>query len=74
MGKEETTIVELWTSLTGRQRLLTFHLGNVPMIHLGWNELDERQKAIILNAGTICGLDGARRPDPSTSRRPSPVA
>jgi hypothetical protein len=72
--KEHSTIVALWTTLTGRQRLLTFHLGNVPMIHLGWSELDERQKQIVLNAGSICGLDGSRRPDPSTSRRPGSVA
>jgi hypothetical protein len=72
--KDQIKIADLWGTLTGRQRLLTFHLGNVPMIHLGWSELDERQKQIVLNAGSICGLDGSRRPDPSTSRRPGSVA
>jgi hypothetical protein len=42
MGKEQTTI-DLWTQLTGRQRVLQFHLGNVPMMNLSWNELDEKQ-------------------------------
>ena len=29
MEQEQTTI-DLWTQLTGRQRVLQFHLGNVP--------------------------------------------
>jgi hypothetical protein len=63
MGKEQTTI-DLWTKLTGRQRVLQFHLGNVPMMNLSWNELDEKQKGIILNAGHIFGLDRSRLPEP----------
>jgi hypothetical protein len=63
MGNEQTTI-DLWTQLTGRQRVLQFHLGNVPMMNLSWNELDEKQKGIILNAGQIFGLDRSRLPDP----------
>jgi hypothetical protein len=63
MGPEQTTI-ELWTQLTGRQRVLQFHLGNVPMVNLAWNELDERQKEIVLNAGHIFGLDRSRVPEP----------
>jgi len=74
MENKQTKIADLWTNLTGRERLLTFHLGNIPMIHLGWNELDERQRGIVLNAGSICGLDGSRRPDPSSSRRPGSVS
>jgi hypothetical protein len=66
MGKEQTTIADLWTQLTGRERVLKFHLGNIPMMNLSWNELDERQKGIVLNAGRIFGLDCARRPDPSS--------
>jgi hypothetical protein len=66
MGKEQTTIADLWTQLTGRERVLKFHLGNIPMMYLAWNELDERQKGVVLNAGSICGLDTPRRPDPSS--------
>jgi hypothetical protein len=65
MGNEQTTI-DLWTQLTGRQRVLQFHLGNVPMMNLSWNELDEKQKGIILNAGQIFGLDRSRLPDPKS--------
>ena len=64
MGKEQTTI-DLWTQLTGRQRVLQFHLGNVPMMNLSWNELDEKQKQVILNAGHIFGLDRFRIPEPT---------
>jgi hypothetical protein len=63
MGDDQTTI-DLWTKLTGRQRVLQFHLGNVPMVNLSWNELDEPQKVIILNAGQIFGLDHSRVPEP----------
>jgi hypothetical protein len=63
MGKEQTTI-DLWTQLTGRQRALQFHLGNVPMMNLSWNELDEKQKGMVLNAGHILGLDRSRLPEP----------
>ncbi len=35
------------------------------MMYVEWKDLDERQKAIVLNAGQICGLDGARVPDPT---------
>lgn len=72
MENQQTTIADLWTQLSGRERVLTFHLGNLPMMHLSWSELDERQKGIVLNAGNICGLDHARLPDPSASRRPGP--
>jgi len=64
MENEQTTI-DLWTQLTGRQRVLQFHLGNVPMINLSWNELDEKEKGIVLNAGCILGLDGSRVPEPT---------
>jgi hypothetical protein len=64
--EKTTTIAELWSKLTGRQRVLEFHLGNVPMAHLSWNELDERQKGIVLNAGQIFGLDRSRVPDPTS--------
>ena len=63
MGQEQTTI-DLWIKLTGRQRVLQFHLGNVPMMNLSWNDLDEKQKGIILNAGHIFGLDRSRLPEP----------
>jgi hypothetical protein len=63
MGNEQTTI-DLWTKLTGRQRVLQFHLGNVPMVNLSWIELDQRQKDLILNAGQIFGLDHSRVPEP----------
>ena len=63
IGKDQTTI-DLWTRLNGRQRVLQFHLGNVPMMNLEWNELDEKQKGIVLNAGQIFGLDHARLPEP----------
>lgn len=43
MGNEQMTI-DLWTKLTGRQRVLQFHLGNVPMMNLSWSELDEGQR------------------------------
>jgi hypothetical protein len=66
VGKEETTIAELWTHLTGRERVLKFHLSNLPMIYVAWDDLDERQKGIVLNAGHICGLDGSRLPDPNS--------
>ena len=66
MGKEQTTIADLWTQLTGRERVLKFHLGNIPMMHLAWNDLDARQKGIVLDAGRICGLDGSRLPDPTS--------
>jgi hypothetical protein len=66
MGNEETTIADLWTHLTGRERVLTFHLSNIPMIHLAWKELDERQKGIVLSAGSIFGLGAPRRPDPTS--------
>jgi hypothetical protein len=36
------------------------------MMNLSWNELDEKQKAIILNAGQIFGLDRSRLPDPAS--------
>ena len=65
MGNNQTTI-DLWTQLTGRQRVLQFHLGNVPMANLSWNDLDEKQKAIVLNAGQIVGLDRCRTPDPTS--------
>jgi hypothetical protein len=65
MEKEQTTIA-LWTQLTGRQRVLQFHLGNVPMMNVNWNELDEKQKVIILNAGHILGLDRSRLPEPTS--------
>jgi hypothetical protein len=63
--KQEQTTIDLWSQLTARQRVLQFHLGNVPMIHLGWSELDEKQKAVILNAGHIFGLDRSRLPEPT---------
>ena len=46
MEHEQTTI-DLWTKLTGRQRVLQFHLANVPMIHLSWNDLDEKQRLLV---------------------------
>ena len=64
MAIETTTISALWTKLTGRERVLMFHLGNVPMAHLAWDDLDDRQRGIILNAGNIFGLDHSRLPDP----------
>jgi hypothetical protein len=33
-------------------------------MHLSWNELDDKQKGIVLNAGHIFGLDRSRLPDP----------
>ena len=66
MGQEQTTIADLWTKLSGRERVLQFHLGNVPMMNLGWNELDERQKQIVLTAGSLFKLDRARRPEPTS--------
>jgi hypothetical protein len=63
MGNEQTTI-DLWTQLTGLQRVLQFQLGNAPMMKLSWNELDEKQKEIILNAGHILGLDRSGLPYP----------
>jgi hypothetical protein len=36
------------------------------MVNLGWNELDEKQKGIILNAGHMFGLDRSRLPDPTS--------
>ena len=65
MEQEQTTI-DLWTKLTGRQRVLQFHLGNVPMMNLSWNELDEKQKGIILDAGELFGLGRTRLPDPTS--------
>jgi hypothetical protein len=65
MGNDQMTI-DLWTQLTGRQRVLQFHLGNIPMMNLSWNELDEEQKGIVLNAGHIMGLDRSRRPEPTS--------
>ena len=56
--------IDLWTRLTGRQRVLQFHLGNVPMMNLSWNELNQSQKEIILNAGRVFGLDHSRVPEP----------
>jgi hypothetical protein len=64
MDIEAKTISDLWTHLTGRDRVLMFHLGNVPMAHLAWDDLDDRQKGIILNASNIVGLDHSRLPDP----------
>jgi hypothetical protein len=64
MEIEAKTISALWTRLTGRERVLMFHLGNVPMAHRAWDDLDERQRAIILTAGNIVGLDHSRLPDP----------
>ena len=65
MSNAQATIEGLWTSLSGRERVLKLHLSNIPMMYVEWNDLDERQKAIVLNAGQICGLDGARVPDPT---------
>jgi hypothetical protein len=65
MGTEQTTI-ELWNQLNGRQRVLQFHLGNLPMMNLSWNELNEKQKGIVLSAGQIFGLDRTRLPDPTS--------
>jgi hypothetical protein len=64
MDIEEKTISALWTDLTGRERVLMFHLGNVPMAYLAWTDLDDRQRGIILNAGNIFGLNHSRLPDP----------
>jgi len=64
MEIEAKTISALWAHLTGRERVLMFHLGNVPMAHLAWDDLDDRQRGIILNAGNIVGLDHSRLPDP----------
>ena len=64
MGIEATTISALWTQLTGRERVLMFHLGNVPMAHLAWDDLDDRQRGIIQSAGNVYGLDHSRLPDP----------
>jgi hypothetical protein len=64
MAIEATIISALWTTLTGRERVLMFHLGNVPMADLAWNDLNDRQRGIILNAGNIYGLDHSRLPDP----------
>ena len=58
--------IDLWKQLTGRQRVLQFHLGNVPMMNLGWDELNEEQKTVILKAGQIFGLDPSRLPDPTS--------
>ena len=63
MGNGQTTI-DLWTLLTGRQRVLQFHLGNVPMVHLSWEELNQSQKEIVLKAGQLFGLDHSRVPEP----------
>jgi hypothetical protein len=35
-------------------------------MNLSWNELDEKQKAIVLNAGHIFGLDRSRLPEPTS--------
>jgi hypothetical protein len=64
MGIEATTISALWTQLTGRERVLMFHLGNVPMAYLAWDDLNDSQRGVILNAGNIFGLDRSRLPDP----------
>ena len=64
MPIEATIISALWTRLSDRDRVLMFHLGNVPMAHLAWDDLDNRQREIILNAGNIYGLDHSRLPDP----------
>ena len=64
MAIEATIISALWTNLTGRERVLMFHLGNVPMADLPWDDLNDRQRGIILNAGNIYGLDHSRLPDP----------
>jgi hypothetical protein len=66
MPKDQEMIADLWTQLTGRERVLKFHLSNSPMMYVTWNDLDDRQKGIILNAGRICGLDGSRLPDPTS--------
>jgi predicted Zn-dependent protease len=34
------------------------------MVNLSWNELDEKQKEVVLNAGHIFGLDHSRVPEP----------
>src|ERR1035438_6281721 len=60
MEIEAKTISGIWTNLTGRERVLMFHLGNVPMAHLAWDDLDDRQRGMILNAGNIVGLDHSR--------------
>ena len=65
MENEQATI-DLLTSLTGRQTVLQFHLGNVPIVNLSWSELDEKQKDTILNAGHMFGLDRSRVPDPTS--------
>jgi hypothetical protein len=64
MEIETKTISALWTNLTGRERVLMFHLGNVPMAHLAWADLDDRQRGIILTAGNMFGLDHSRLADP----------
>ena len=66
MEQKSTMIADLWAQLTGRQRVLQFHLGNVSMTNLSWSELSEGQREIILNAGRIIGLDRSRRPDPTS--------
>jgi hypothetical protein len=66
MGQEQTTIADLWTRLTGRQRVLQFHLGNLPMMNLSWAELDERQKQTVLTAGHLFKLDRSRLPEPTS--------
>jgi uncharacterized protein involved in tellurium resistance len=64
MAIEAKSISALWTRLTGRERVLMFHLGNVPMAHLAWDDLDDGQRGMILNLGNIFGLDHSRLPDP----------
>ena len=65
MGNEQMTI-DLWAKLTGRERVLQFHLANVPMTNLSWDELDEKQRETVLNAGHLFGLDRSRLPDPTS--------
>jgi len=35
-----TTVVELWDSLTPRERCIKFHLGNYPWVHESWDNVD----------------------------------
>ena len=64
--RNDTMISSLWDSLTPRERIIKFHMGNSLRMYQSWNELTYTDRGLILNAGRILGMDYNRPLDPSS--------
>lgn len=45
----------LWNRLDPKQRQKTFRISNLPFVYAPWDELSDREQALITNAARIIG-------------------